>query len=133
MTPRAKSALLLIGTLLIGIVLGVLLHARLSEQRIERLAFLRSQRGFVRFMERAIEPRDEEQRQAIRAVLERAAQRMAEHQTESRREARVILDSTRAELRALLTDEQLRQLEEHLEFRREYRPGRGRRGPPPPR
>ena len=133
MNPRTKSALLLTLTLLIGMVLGALLNARLAEQRIERIAFLRSSQGFIRFMNRAIVPRDEAQQAAIHAVLERAAMRMADHLYETRTEMRAIIDSTQAELRSILTTEQMNQLEESLRIRQRNGPGpRGRRGPPRP-
>jgi hypothetical protein len=134
MTPRVKSALLLALTLLIGMVLGALLNARLAEQRLERLAFLRTQRGFTRFLERAITPRDEAQREAVRAVLERSAVRLSDHMQRSRAEMEAILDSTRAELQTVLTDEQMEQLEQRLQMRPpDRRDRRLRRGPPPGR
>ena len=140
MSPRVKSALLLAATLLIGGVLGALLHARLAERRIERIAFLRSSQGFARYLERAIEPESPEQRAAVRAILDRAAARMGEHVARSRRERRAILDSTRAELRTVLSEEQMARLEARLAPRRpgrsergehrRHRDGRPERGPP---
>src|SRR5690606_16708428 len=101
MSPRTKSVLIIIATLLIGVVVGALLNARLAERRIERIASMRSERGFVRYMEHIVQPHDDEQRQALRDVLERAGQRMAEHQMRTRSEARALFDSTRAELAAV--------------------------------
>ena len=70
MTARTKSTLLLLGTLLIGMLLGVFVHTLMVQNRIERIASLRSQAGFVRFMGNMIEPTDDAQRRAIRDVLE---------------------------------------------------------------
>jgi hypothetical protein len=136
MNIKTKSALILLGTLVIGMVLGGLVNARMVDQRIERIGYLRSEPGFVRYWHRAIEPTDEAQRLEIEAVLDGAATRMAEHMRRSRSEARAIMDSTRAELSRVLTEEQMRQLEEarpRLRQRPEHRERRGeRRGPPRP-
>ena len=141
MNARAKSMLLLLVTLLIGMVLGALLHARIAEQRIERLAFLQSQPGFIRYMERAIEPQDAAQQEAIRAILYKTARSLATQRYSMQEETRAILDSTRAELARVLTEEQMEQLEERINHgrqrfeRRSAPPGRNgpprRRRPPP--
>lgn len=129
MSPRVKSILLIIATLLIGLVLGALVNARLAEKRIERIASLRSERGFVQFIEDAVRPTDEAQREAIRDVLRRAGERMAAHQERSRRQARALLDSTRSELAEVLTDEQMQRLDERFEAGRRMRQKRSdRRG-----
>ncbi len=136
MSARTKSVLLVIATLLIGLVLGALLNARLAERRIERIASLRSERGFVQFIEDAVQPRDDSQREAIRDVLRRAGERMAAHQERSRREARAMLDSTRAELADVLTPEQMQRLDERFEAGRRMRrfgPEQRHRGEGPPR
>ncbi|MGI9174642.1 MAG: hypothetical protein ACR2GR_04935 [Rhodothermales bacterium] len=137
MTARSKSILLLLATLLIGMVLGALINARLAEQRLERIAFLRSSRGFVRFWEEAVEPQDEAQREAIEAVLEQAGRRLAEHMRTTSGEMQDIIDSTKTELDALLTPEQRARLERRMQRRRQNRfedrrPERfeERRGPP---
>jgi len=123
MSPRTKSILLLLLALVIGGVLGALLNARLAERRIVRLASFRSEQGFMRYMEQAVEPVDDVQRERIRAVLQSSAERMSRHREASWREARLILDSTRAELRTILTEDQMLRLEEHLENQR-FRFGR---------
>ena len=65
---------------------------------LERIAFLRTSRGFIRFWEEAVEPQDERQREAIEAVLEQAGRRLAEHMRTSRGEMQNIIDSTKTEL-----------------------------------
>lgn len=124
MSARVKSILLIVATLLIGLLLGALLNARLAEQRMERIASLRSERGFVRYMEDVVAPANEAQREALRDVLHRAGERMAAHQERSRQEARAMLDSTRAELAEILTPEQLQRLDDRMQANRR---GRGRR------
>ncbi|HEX7071987.1 MAG TPA: hypothetical protein VF190_14330 [Rhodothermales bacterium] len=131
MSPRTKSVLLIVATLLIGLVLGALLNARLAERRMERLASLRSERGFVRFMEEVVQPTDEAQREAMHEVFRRTGERMAEHQERSRRDAMAILDSSRQELAEILTPEQMQRLDDRLQDRRRHRrDGDFRRGGP---
>lgn len=136
MNARAKSMLLLLITLLIGMVLGALLHARIAEQRMEQLAFLRSQPGFIRYMERAIAPQDAAQQEAIRTILDKTARSLAAQRFSMQEETRAILDSTRAELARVLTEEQMAQLEERINQGRqrfERRPGPPGRDSPPRR
>lgn len=127
MTARTKSILLLLGTLLIGMLLGVFIHALMVENRIERLTSLRSQAGFVRFMDKMIEPTDDAQREAIQAALEDAAAALNAHHTESREALEGIMGTFRASLDSLLTEEQLEALNERMERAWKYRKSRGRK------
>ncbi len=127
MTARTKSTLLLLGTLLIGMLLGVFVHTLMVENRIERLTSLRSQAGFVRFMDKMIEPTDDVQREAIRDVLEETAERLNMHHAESRETVEEIMESFRASLDSLLTEEQINALNERMERKRHYRGDRRRR------
>ena len=114
MSPRIKSALLLLISVGIGMLLGALLQARLAEQRLERLALLRSEMGLARALERIIEPTDEAQRQAIQGVLESSVQNMAAHMRQNREQSVALLDSTMQALHAVLSDEQIEQLSEQM-------------------
>jgi vacuolar-type H+-ATPase subunit H len=128
---RLKSAAILAVTLVIGMVLGGLITARIVQQRFDQIAALRSERGFHRFIERAIEYESPEQREQVREVIDRMSGRMFEHLRSSRSEATEILDSARAELSEILSAEQMEQLEKRLRRRRMGGPPmRGRRGPP---
>ncbi|AEN72285.1 hypothetical protein Rhom172_0338 [Rhodothermus marinus SG0.5JP17-172] len=131
--------LLLLITLVLGVGLGMLLHAQLVRHRWERLVVLRSPQGFMHRLEEAIGPVDETQRQQIQAILARGSARMARHMAQVRRETRALLDSLRAELDAVLTPEQRIRLERFLEEMRRFPPPRRRQGddslpplPPPP-
>ncbi len=127
MTARTKSTLLLLGTLCIGMLLGVFVHTLMVENRIERLTSLRSQAGFVRFMDKMIEPTDDAQREAIRDVLEETAAKLDVHHGESREAVEEIMESFRASLDSLLAEEQINALNERMERKRKYRGDRGRR------
>lgn len=140
---RIKSVAIVVVVLIIGMVLGGLITARLVQKRIETFTQMRSERGFTRFLEGAIQYDSEEQREQVEAILEATSERMFEHFSATRFEARQILEETRAELRQILRPEQMRQLERQLRqrmprngpmgprMRPGERPGK-RRGPPPP-
>ncbi len=140
MSARVKSALLLLISVGIGMLLGALLQARLAEQRLERLALLRTEMGLARALERIVEPTDEAQRQAIQGVLESSVQNMAAHMRQNRERSVALLDSTMQALHAVLSDEQIEQLNEQMESWQERMRMRRdgarrqlprRRGPPP--
>ena len=127
MTARTKSILLLLGTLLIGMLLGVFVHMLMVEDRIERITSLRSQAGFVRFMENMIEPTDDAQQKAIRDVLDETAEKLNVHHAESRETVQGVMESFRASLDSLLTEEQVNGLNERMERAWKYKRSRGRR------
>lgn len=136
LSPRTKSVLILLLTLLLGAVLGALVNAWLAHQRFDRLRSLRTEPGFIRVMERAIEPQDAAQQEAIRAVLEQTADRMNAIQRERREEMRALVDSMKAQLAPVLTERQMDRLEQRLRFGGPApdvpfrRPGFRREGPP---
>ncbi len=126
MTPRSKSILLIVATLVIGGLIGALVHARLSEARIERISAYRSDRGFIRFVERGIGPTDDRQQEEIRRIVSSAADRAADVSMRHREEMRAIMDSTRSALFHILTPEQMERLRQHLAGRPRGRGGPGR-------
>ncbi len=142
MSARTKSVLLLLLSLGLGAVLGALVQARLAEQRLERLALFRSERGLTRALERVIEPTDEAQRQAVAEVLAGSARRMAAQMRQNRERSFALLDSTMQALESVLTEEQMEEVTRRIsgwnarirvqrgarrEARRQHRP------PPSPR
>ncbi len=130
MSPSARSSLLLGITLAIGVVLGVFLGGALQQFRFGIIQGLGDRQGFVRHLERIIGPRDEQQRQAIRPILEAAAERNHEIDRGSRDQLRAALYAMIAELSEHLDDEQLQRLEG---FARRPPPRGPPGGPPPPR
>ncbi len=79
---------------------------------------MRSARGLAHYFENVVQPDGEEQREAIRAILDEAAPKFADAMMESRERIRSLSDSVRAELDPLLTDEQRQRLDEHMRIRR---------------
>lgn len=122
MTPQTKSALLLGGALVTGVLLGALIVGAFVSQRVDRLDALREPARLARFMEDAIEPTSPAQRDSIRAVLRYRARQTAAILQDTRRDLHAVQDSLRADLQPLLSDEQLNRLRERM-----------RMGPPGPR
>lgn len=156
MSDRTKSALLLVATLVLGMVVGSLVTGAVANRRIESLAEARLLGGRLSgFLLDAIQPEGEEQEAAIREVLDGAAPRFKEIFEGTRSEMKRLRDSVMTELEPILTDEQMERLEERMRFGprppfererrprfRDGRPGphgapaddstRRRRRPPPP-
>ncbi len=108
MRGKTKGALILFSTLLIGVLIGALLSGWFVRDRLRPIPH---PRHFVRSTERLIAPQNEEQRQAVRAVLRHYATALRELNTKHREALKEQLDATRAELAPLLSEAQLRRLD----------------------
>ena len=108
MRGRTKGALILFSTLLIGVLVGTLLSGWFVRDRLRPIPH---PRHFVRSTERLIASQDEQQRQAVRAVLRRHAAALRELNAKHRESLKEQLDASRAELAPLLSEEQLRRLD----------------------
>lgn len=128
MTDRTKSALLIVATLVIGMVLGSLVTGAIANRRLDSLAEARGRMSA--FFVDAIEPESEEQAEAIRKVLDGAAPRFKEIFESTRGEMKRLSDSVMAELDPILTDAQKERLEKRMRFRPRRPPPPGMRGPP---
>lgn len=135
---RLRPALVLLGTLALGVLLGALLNGTLARQRFERIDRMRGREGFVQMMEGVVRPTSEAQREAIQPALEREAVRARALFQDFRTRMRANQDSLLMELRPHLTPEQLARVRERLYNGRRGRHG-GRHGdrpddgrPPPP-
>ena len=121
MNPLSRSTLVLAGTFAVGAIFGVLLVGAIGQIRGARLDRVGRPGGFVEHMERVIRPRDEEQRAALRPILQRTERRNEQIMRGSNDQLRDALDEMLVELGDLIDDEQRRRLEEMP-----------RRPPPPP-
>ncbi|NQT96225.1 MAG: hypothetical protein HQ562_00650 [Candidatus Marinimicrobia bacterium] len=110
---KTKAGLILIGTLVLGIIIGVLGSRYLVEKRIGRMAGMRYQKGFIEVFIRLIDPA-EDQEQAVRAVLEKHHDRFLKIMEGRMVEIRTSMDSLKVELIPLLTEEQCRIFEERF-------------------
>ena len=139
MTVRTKITLTIIGTLLVGILLGGA-GSRVAMELFgvppgEDFKPEDIQRRFTRVFERALEPTDE-QRDTVRAILDRHALQAADAIRDHFAEQQTMMDSLKAELAAVVTEEQMTRLDRHLDRMHKNfgRTGKGRRygrGRPP--
>jgi Spy/CpxP family protein refolding chaperone len=114
MTTKSKTTFIILGTLIIGIVIGALASGMWREKRIKKFSRMRPQQQFVETIEEIIKP-DDAQRKAIEKVLEKRFEHIAQIRERHESEMMAVFDSLRQELNSLLTEEQLKRLEENLE------------------
>jgi hypothetical protein len=143
-SPAAKSALLLLATLLTGAVLGVLGAGALERRQRDRIEAIGRPRGFAEHMEQVIAPKDSAQRARIRPIIQATIQRNERIVRSANDLLHASIDSMRAELDPLLDPDQRDRLAEvtrRLPPIGLPRPGgpppggpppEGRRPPPPP-
>ncbi len=138
MTPRTRSYLLLGATLVIGIVLGALLVGALGQFRAGRIEGMRDRDGFVRDIQRMIQPRDDAQRATLRPIIEATATRNRQVMDDFNDQMRAALAELVAELEPHLDEEQMARLQRFADRPPppggpEGRGGPGGRRPPPPK
>jgi len=129
MSTKAMSALILLGTLVLGGVLGMFASGALARHRRESLERLRGPGGFVEHMERVLEPRDETQRAALRPFLEAADLRNREIIRQAEEEMRVALRTMNERVDSLLDADQRARLGDVVERFRPLSPPPGRGAP----
>lgn len=139
MKTRTSAALMLVGTLVIGIVLGALggRAYMIRQKPWHRPPGMHGDRpGPEKFADRFAERLedlldiDEAQRDTVRAILDAHMDQMMALNEQHRAEAAVLMDTLLLEMRGVLTDEQLATFEEHLKNRQLRGPkGRFRHGP----
>ena len=115
MSSSRRSAAILIATLVIGMVLGALGYGAFQRHRFRDALSLARPAHFTAGIRRAIAPIEETRRPEITAVLQRIDERMRATRIARNQERRGQLDSVRAALEPLLTEDQRRRLDRHLE------------------
>ena len=75
MTIDARSSLILLITLLLGIAIGALGAGAVAQRRSEHVRELRLRGMFVDHMEQIIRPRDEAQWEAVQPIIEETGRR----------------------------------------------------------
>jgi hypothetical protein len=143
MRIELKAWAAILGTLIVGVAIGMLLSGTLERRRHERVDSMRRPGGFVEEMERVIQPRDAAQRDSLRPYLEATDQHNRAIVDGARGSMRAELDSMRAHIDKLLDDGQKSRLADFVERGPRQGPGRpdgppgagppGLDGPPPPR
>lgn len=142
MNAKTTSAIIIIGTLVLGILIGSLATSAIMNNRLEALQALRMQDGLTRYLQRIIEPTDEKQKAEVRAILQQASRRQAEIRRSVFEEHRTLFEEMRNELDVVLTAEQKEKLKSWIaadgragrvspEFMRRRSEGGRFRGHPP--
>jgi hypothetical protein len=130
MKIQTKTTLILIGTLIIGIVIGVLGSGVARRQMTRKFANRPFPKQFTAVFERIIGP-DATNRDTVLAILQNNAEKFDQFQRQHEATMRAMIDSLNAELDPILTPEQKQRLDEHNERLRKrmenFHPGRGRR------
>ncbi|HKJ45994.1 MAG TPA: hypothetical protein VJ991_09235 [Balneolales bacterium] len=121
MKTRTKTILVIAGTLIIGIILGVFLTGAVMRHRLNRIAEMQTRPGFVKIMEHIIQP-TEKQKKEIEPILTNTAHRLTQVYVDKRKKIAQIGDSLRSELQPYLTDEQYQRLTRRMRHHeREHR------------
>lgn len=126
MTTRTKSALTILSTLVLGIVIGGLGASAIISSRSDQFRRLRMQGGPREMIEEVLRPVSPEQQSRIAAALDSMAQRHGRLRESTSEHHAAIIDSLRAELAPILTAEQLDRFDRWQEQDR-----RAGGGPPP--
>ncbi len=111
MNLEVKSALIIAVTMIIGILIGTFIVApQIARRYLTRIEMLRHEPGFARGIEGMILP-DQSQRERIRPIIKKYGGRFETLFQRHREEVQALVDSLRAELDPLLTEEQRQRLE----------------------
>jgi hypothetical protein len=129
MTVKTKIALTVIGTLLVGIVVGVVGGAALVDWRRSKFADRDFRDRFIQSFERELDL-TADQRDSVTVIINRWADRQSTLFQQHFQATQALMDSMKADLTPVLTPDQLSRLDHRME--RFGRPFKGRPFCPPP-
>lgn len=118
MKAKARSFFILSSTLLVGMLLGALVHAHFFDNRVKRVHRISTQDGFVASYVETIQPSSPEQETALREVLAVSATQVHEAFQSSRDQVRARIDAMYEQLEPMLSAEQVERLQERRDRRR---------------
>jgi Spy/CpxP family protein refolding chaperone len=119
MNIKAKTALIIISTLIIGIIFGALLSRAYLHHRIRRAFSMVNPNRSMTFFEQTINPTPE-QREQIRKIIQKHTKTVSELQKTLREGMESSFESLRKELDSVLTPEQKERLEKMMRNRRPW-------------
>jgi len=114
MKIETRTAVILLTTLLLGVLLGAVGGGTMAAERRARLDEMRRPGGFVEQVEEVVRPRDQAQRAALRPVIEATARRNQQIVRGANARLRAELDSMRARLAPRLDAAQRERLDRFL-------------------
>ncbi len=112
-----KIVLFVISLLSVGFIAGFYTHRYVVAKKIEKVAELRFAMGFKKNLFEVIHA-DQEQRDEMGPVVDKYAQEIARVSRESRMRRKELVDSLYKELKPMMSEEQVTQMEE---FSRRFR------------
>jgi len=127
MNLKIKNSLILAGTLILGIIIGVLISGRVMHSRVENMKSFYTEQGFNRQIMRVIKP-TEEQKKQLRPLFREQAKKNHELFTECRNKRSELMKHFKSELEGYLTDEQMQRLEKMEMRMRKNHPGYKKQG-----
>ncbi len=113
MTTKTKTALIVLATLIIGIMIGALGSGAFRQQQEEKFERMPPDRRFFFFMKRVIQPTDQ-QREQFDRILAKYSEQISKLHEEHQNEMLALYDSMRTELQSILTEEQRSRVEDLL-------------------
>ncbi len=121
MNLKLKNSLILTGTLIIGIVLGVLISGRVMHARMANFRNFYTEKGFNREIMKIIKPTPE-QREKLTPLFRQQAKRNHNLFMECRKKHHLMMENFKEELSGYLDKDQLRRLEKMEMRMRRNRP-----------
>jgi len=113
MQNKTKSITIIIGTLVLGFILGGLVNGMLKHSRRGRLIDMRQKAGFIREFERIVSSDDQRQTSQIRNILDEFHQEFRFLSDGHFGKVQMLFDSLHNRLEPILTDEQKKRLNRH--------------------
>jgi len=129
---KVKTAIIGVVTLLVGLLLGALIHRAISQERIRKIMDVRTHDGFVRRFERGIIPGNT-QRESVKKIIRKYARKFQQINQEQRERVTLMFKEFYEELSEVLTPEQMKHFRRRFFQQRRlnrHRP-RFRKDPPP--
>ena len=131
MNSKLKITSILILTLIIGMVLGAVIHGSYMKNRFRKsVSRMRTPEGFVKRYEKIIEPNDS-QKEDVEKILLKTYDKLQQLYRSPTNQFESIMDSLRLELQPILTAEQNEKLTQYFEEAKK-RSRDHRRGRKPP-
>lgn len=127
MTPKLKVTLILLATLIIGIIIGAVGRGVFMKGRHRKLDSIERTEVFLSRVDEAVRP-DSSQKGKVDEIAKRAADRITVLFDHHDAEMATIVDTMKRELAAVLTSQQLQQLDRELSVKTTSDSGRGELG-----
>lgn len=115
MKTHSKTIFILLGTLAIGIVIGVLGQSNIHNRRMEKIAEMRRQGGLYASVDKYIDPVDTAQEDTLRALAKEYQDKLGRFYGHYQWHRSRLMDSLKTDMTPLLTAEQNAQIEPWFE------------------